>query len=517
MQISTFAAIEIGSYSINMEIFEISRKYGIRSIDQVRRRMELGKDSYGMGKIGKELVGELCQVLKDYCEIMKGYQVSGCRVCATSALREAENALMIQERVYQATGLAIDILSNSEQRFLGYKSIALRENDFHKIIEKGTAILDVGGGSIQISLFDKDTLVTTQNLKLGSLRVRERLAPLEASTTHYEELVGELIQNELNSFKKIHLKDRKIENVILVGDYFTDWIMARRFSHKSDLSRNVSRETFQKWYAEVIHKSPLELAMAMDVPLEYATLMVPAAIIYKRMIEELDAVTIWTPGTELTDGIAYDYAEKEQIIKPAHNFENDILMAARNIGKRYGVSKAHILHLDELAMKIFNSMKKIHGMGARERLLLQIAIHLHDCGKYISLSNYADCSYHIIMSTEIIGLSHRERNLIAHVVRFNTTRFAHYQELSQTSEISEADYLLIAKLTAILRLANALDRSHLQKITAMRAVVREEKLFLYLETNRDFTLEQGLLEDKLDFFEEVYNIRPILKLNRKQR
>ena len=84
MQISTFAAIEIGSYSINMEIFEISRKYGIRSIDQVRRRMELGKDSYGMGKIGKELVGELCQVLKDYCEIMKGYQVSGCRVCATS-------------------------------------------------------------------------------------------------------------------------------------------------------------------------------------------------------------------------------------------------------------------------------------------------------------------------------------------------------------------------------------------------------------------------------------------------
>ena len=149
----------------------------------------------------------------------------------------------------------------------------------------------MGGGSIQISLFDKDTLVTTQNLKLGSLRVRERLAPVEASTTHYEELVGELIQNELNSFKKIHLKDRKIENVILVGDYFTDWIMAHRFSHKSDLSRNVSRETFQKWYAEVIHKSPLELAMAMDVPLEYATLMVPAAIIYKRMIEELDAVT----------------------------------------------------------------------------------------------------------------------------------------------------------------------------------------------------------------------------------
>lgn len=515
MQVSTFAAIEIGSYSITMEIFELSRKYGIRSIDQVRHRLELGKDSYGTGKIGKRLVTELCLVLKDFCEIMKGYQVRGYRVCATSAVREAENALMILERVYQATGLRIDILSNSEQRFLGYKSIALRENDFHKIIEKGTAILDVGGGSIQISLFDKDTLVTTQNLKLGSLRVRERLAPVEAATTHYEELVQELIQNEINSFKKIHLKDRKIENVILVGDYFTDWVMAQRLGHKSDLSRNVSREAFQKWYDMVAGRSPMELAVEMDLPLEYATLMIPAAIIYKRMIEEMDASTIWTPGIELTDGIAYDYAEKHQIIKPAHNFENDILMAARNIGKRYGVSKAHILHMDALAVKIFNSMKKIHGMGQRERLLLEIAIHLHDCGKYISLSNYADCSYNIVMATEIIGLSHRERNLIAHVIRFNTTKFTYYQEFGMASEISEEDYLLIAKLTAILRLANALDRSHMQKITGIRAVVKEERLLLYLELNKDFTLEQGLLEDKLDFFEEVYNIRPVLKLNRK--
>ena len=87
--------------------------------------------------------------------------------------------------------------------------------------------------------------------------------------------------------------------------------------------------------------------------------------------------------------------------------------------------------------------------------------------------------------------------------------------MGTASDISPEDYLLIAKLTAILRLANALDRSHLQKITNLRAVVKEDKLLLYAELNKDFTLEQGLLQDKLDFFEEVYNIRPVLKLNRK--
>ena len=98
--------------------------------------------------------------------------------CAKSALREARNCVLVQEQVFQSTGIRIDVLSNSEQRYLGYKSIASRGSEFQKIIEKGCAIVDVGGGSIQISLFDKDALVTTQNILLGSLRIRERLSSM---------------------------------------------------------------------------------------------------------------------------------------------------------------------------------------------------------------------------------------------------------------------------------------------------------------------------------------------------
>ena len=96
------------------------------------------------------------------------------------------------------------------------------EDNFNKIIEKGTAILDLDGGSFQISLFDKDALVTTQNIRMGSLRIRERLAGIQSETEHYEEMVEELIWNEVSSFKKMYLKDRKIENIMLIGDVFTD-------------------------------------------------------------------------------------------------------------------------------------------------------------------------------------------------------------------------------------------------------------------------------------------------------
>ncbi len=86
------------------------------------------------------------------------------------------------------------------------------------------------------------------------------------------------------------------------------------------------------------------------------------------------------------------------------------------------------------ALAIFDSMKKVHGMGDRERLLLQIAVQLHDCGKYISMGDVAECSYRIIMATEIIGLSTEERQIIANAVRYNTTEFVYYSEIAGRSE-----------------------------------------------------------------------------------
>ena len=237
MQMATFAAIDIGTYDVFLEIFEISRKQRIRSIDKIRHRIELGKDTYTNGKISPEMEEELCSVLGDFVRIMDGYKVNAYRAVATSSLREAENSLFILGKIRQLTGLKVTILSNSEQRFLGYKALATMETDFNKIIEKGTAIVDLDGGSVQLSLFDKDALVTTQNLRMGSVRIREKLSGLASETSHYEVLVQEYIWNELLSFKKMFLKDRKIENIMLLGGFFTESI----FQNEQDyFQKNIS-------------------------------------------------------------------------------------------------------------------------------------------------------------------------------------------------------------------------------------------------------------------------------------
>lgn len=233
----------------------------------------------------------------------------------------------------------------------------------------------------------------------------------------------------------------------------------------------------------------------------------PTLIICSEFISAMGAESIWMPGLNLNDGNAYDYAQRKRIIRAGHNFDEDILASARNIAKRYQCSKSHIRIMENLGLQIFDRMKKIHGLGSRERLLLQIAVILHGCGKYISLSDPADCSYQIIMATEIIGLSRKEREIIAYIVKFNTTEFPYYEELSGETDLDRSEYLTVAKLAAILRVANACDRSHKQKFENVKVSLKDKELIIQVDTPEDITLERGLFTEKAAFFEEVFSIR----------
>lgn len=206
----TFAAIDVGSFELSMKIFEISSQTGMREIDHIRHHIDLGTDTYAVGKISYARVDELCRYLNEFMKIMKSYKVSQYRAYGTSAIRETENTTIILDQVEQRTGIHIEVLSNSEQRFLDYKSIAFKGEVFNRFIEKGTAIVDIGGGSIQLSLFDKDTLMVTQNLRLGVLRLRDYLNHLDVGRPQYETLIGELVNSQLGVFKKLYLKDKQL-------------------------------------------------------------------------------------------------------------------------------------------------------------------------------------------------------------------------------------------------------------------------------------------------------------------
>lgn len=513
--IRTFAAIDVGSFELEMGIYEISAKNGIREIDHIKHMIALGKDTYTHGKLSYGLVEELCQVLVEFGRIMKGYQVENYRAYATSAMREAKNSRIVLDQIRVRTGIDIKIISNSEQRFISYKAIASKDAEFQKTIQKGTAIVDVGFGSMQISLFDKDSLVSTQNLTLGILRLREMLMHIHTSKRIQQELIEEAVDNELITFRKMYLKDRQIGNLIGMGEAILT--LCRR-TEAGRIREQITAKEFFGFFDKLKAMSLDQMEETFHTNAVYASMLLPTAIIYKRMMEVTGADVMWVPGIRMTDGIAAEYAEENKVIGFHHNFDNDIIVTSRNMAKRYKCHMAHLHVVEELATQAFDCLKKYHGMKDRERLLLQIAVNLHSCGKFIAMRNDSDCAYNIIMATEIIGLSHLEREIVANVVRYHSQDFR-YDGVqldvgqSRMSRLANTDNLVltVAKLTAILRLANAMDRSHKAKLQTARMTVKDKELIIVTEYDGNITFEEMGIAHKADFFEEIYGIRPVLR------
>lgn len=515
MAVTLFAAIDIGTYDVSLEIFEISPKEGIHSIDRIRHRLELGKEAFSdERRISPEMLDELCDILNDFKRIMKGYRVDDWQAIATTAIREAKNDLFILGKIRQTTGFEVRILSNSEQRFLTYKAIASIESNFEDMIRQGTAIIDVGGGSSQISVFDHSQLICSRNLKMGSLRIREQLSEAGMENADYEEKVKELIEYHIRSFRDMYLTDHRIENIIFSGGGFLTNMLFRDPRHKNRGTRVLTREDFARWYTKIERKSLQELAIQNGITMEYASLVRPTAIIFQRIVQLFNPTTIWAPGTHISRGIAYEYAEKKGILKAKHDFDNDIVTCSWHIAHRYGVNIPHVENMEMTALAIFDAMKPLHGMGDREKLMLRVAVMLHDCGKYISYNDVGDNTYNIIMSNEIIGLTHTEREMIALSGRYITEELDEFQDIAEWSSINKREYVRVAEFTAMIRLANAMDRSHLQKIRAVSCELKKKKLVISVDVTSDFSLESGLIEGEVDFFNEVFGILPVIRSRR---
>lgn len=520
MAIKMFAAVDVGSFELEMGIYEISQSFGIREVDHLRHVLALGRDTYNDKKISYPLVEEMCQVLKNFMEIMKTYQITEYRAYATSAMREAKNSQIVLDQIWVRTGMNVKSINNSELRLMTYKAVASKDAAFQKIVQKGTAIIDVGFGSTQISLFDKDMLVSTQNIFVGGLRIREMIAHWNLNPRESVPVMEELVVNELYPFKRIYLKDREIKSLIATGESILFMAKSQRRHMESD---RVTAEQFKRFYDRLLTMTPEEIEENYGVSWEYASILVPSAIIYGKVLEMTGAESVWIPGVSLCDGIAAEYAQDKKLVKLRHDFDGDILSAARNMAKRYKCNGAYTQEVERLASQLFDVTKKYHGLGARERLILRIAAILHDCGKFISSSRETQSSYQIIMATEIIGISHLEREIVANVVLYCNQEFA-YNAVQLESDLSQyeesgltkrAVTMLIAKLTAILRLANSMDKSRRQKFSGAQMAVRDGKLEITVSCPNTIILERASFENRAEFFEEIFGIQPVLKQKRR--
>lgn len=499
MAVTRYAVISIGSYEIELKVYEITNDKKIRVVDNIKSQCGLGNETYTRGRLSFEIIDKLCEELEKFNQIVKEYKVNDFDAVATSAIREADNVSVVLDRIKVRTGISVRILSNSEERLIDYEALSLYENESKEFIDDGTACVDMGSGSVQISLIEKGVLVGTQNLRLGSIRISELLYNMSEDMQHFNMLVDELINNDWQTYKKMMIKDKEITSIIATGLQMSRFII-RVHGGKPNVVYDAGE--FKELCDSLLSKNIMQISKVYGITEEQAVILLTTIKIYYKIMAETNAKRIWIPCTTLTDGMVIDYCLRKKKISIKHNYNDDIISTAKVISKRYKANQTHINNIREIATNIFDTTKKVHGLKDRDRLILEIAVILHDCGKYISINAAPQCSYDIIMATEILGLSHSERKKVADIVMYNTV------------ELENVDDMTIIKLVAILRLANSLDRSHRQKFQNYKLELKESQLIITIKTDEDITLEKLSFEEKADFFEEVFGVKPLLKKKR---
>ncbi|NLW89199.1 MAG: hypothetical protein GXY43_05710 [Clostridiaceae bacterium] len=507
------AVIDLGSLALRLKIYQNSEDKSPREVESARSFLSFGAQIYRMGNVSSEQVTEICEILNAFQTKLKEYKISDVICVATSAFREAGNRDFIVEQVRLRTGLVVRVLDNAEERFFHNLAVKESQPDFSEIIQTGTMMLDIGSGSIQATVYDKSNFIFSQNMLLGSLRVSEMLSDLERQTSHYADVLEEFISQDLDDYHAVEPKGITYKNYIAFGGDIG--LIKKMAGHSTREYCFLTRKKFTDVYEMLLKTKTSDLILTANIPAANASLLLPTAILIKKMLDFTGLDGVHLPAASLTDGVMY-YHEFERgaydlIIDP----ELDLISAARHIAKRYRCDKKHIEHVESNVLMIFDSGRRFHGMSDRERLLLRVCAILHEVGKYIHVSNHSSRSYHIINTTELIGLSELERESVACIARFYTQSDLftdrYYQYLSTERRT------VVSKLTAMMRLADAMDASHRQKLRNVAITVGTDSLDITCDSAFDLTFEQWAFNHNADLFRQVFGINPTLKLRRQPR
>ncbi|SDZ07312.1 Ppx/GppA phosphatase family protein [Tindallia californiensis] len=510
---TVMSAIDIGSYSLKMRIVEVDEEGNTRLLDRVTHPAALGKDTFSTGKVSYETVEHICEILTGFQQLMQEYGSRHYRALATSAIREAENREYLIDQIRLKTGLKVEVINNAQERYLTYK--AIRENlpDHQAIREEGVLVVEVGSGSIEMTIYDRGSMQLTHNIKLGHLRLREVLSDLEKRSLDFPRLLEEYIESHLDAIQHIH-QDYPIRHLVVLG---SEMKAINRLCNDPDSLENkntISIEALEKLFKEVQEKPAEFMADTYQISMDLASILLPSLMIMKKFFQMTEATQYYTPLVSLSDGIVSDFIDQRFYTERLKEFNKDIQQQAMNLLKKYHGDEKHALDVEEKAVLFFDALKKTHGMKEREKFLLKLACKLHDIGKFVNLNQHYEHSYTLIKASPILSLSEEELEMVANVSKYHSSRTPRKDHDSYL-RLKGKDRVTTAKLTAILRLADAMDRSHRQKIYDVKVRQQNKEMVILGIADVDTLLEEWTFEIKSEFFQEVFGIKPTLKVKRR--
>ncbi len=509
------AVIDVGSTSIRMAIAQIHEDGRFQTLDSLHQSVAIGSDTFTRGSISRGTIKDAVKVLGSFATLLKEYNIDlreGVRAVATSAVREARNRDEFLDRVYMATGINVEVIEGTEVNRLTFLGIRPLLKRYETLRKDRVLVVEVGGGSTELLGLDDASVSFAHTYRLGSYRLRETLDEIEGSNSRRADVLDSEVDTGVRHFRDAVGKGGGQPTLLLLGGEAR--LAARLLLHEWN-EQSLARLKLPELARLALTMSALdveEVVRRYGLSFEEAQALAPALQIYVKLARAFGLKQVCVCGITLRDGLLAEAALGNAW---SEDFVRQILHSVQETGRRYQLDQAHADCVTNLSLALFRALQAEHRLDYRYEVVLTVAAQLHDVGMYISASSHHKHSQYIIKNSDIFGLGRKDILLTALVARYHRRALPRATHLDFDA-LTREDRLVVNKLAAILRAADALDRSHTQAIRDVRISVKDDQVVIQVPSAGDFAAEKRALITKGRMFEQVYGRTVVLRSKRRQ-
>ena len=496
-------AIDIGTNSIRLVVVEVQADGTYRVLDEEREMVRLGHGLFSSGRLGSGPMERGLETLSKMKAIVDGFQVAEVRAVATSAVREATNGRAFVKEARRRCGLRIDVIPPEEEAQLVLQS-ALRHFD---LAGRSVAVVDIGGGSMEVVLVAGTVVDDVHVLPLGAVRLTETYCGSDPLSQRHWRKLKRAVDGELAA--GIGKPPFHPEVIIGSGGTFTnlgEMVKAEREGQAGKVHGYVVSRADIVHLLHRLRETRLdERRQIQGLNPRRADIIVAGAAAVARLAKWLGGHQIVINERGLRDGIVLSMIAERFEANPSRTARpKDRLEWVRAFARKCRSNERHCEHVATLAGQLFDGLRGPLDLKEEGRDVLTAASLLHDVGYTINHAKHHKHAYHLILHGELQGYSAREVELIANVARYHRKAFPRKSH-AQFARLERSDRRLVRRLAGILRVADGLDRTHTQRVTAVTCEPGRHRLRLAVAATSDPQVEiwdasrkAGLLERVLD-------------------
>jgi exopolyphosphatase/guanosine-5'-triphosphate,3'-diphosphate pyrophosphatase len=483
---------------MRMVIGEVDETGQVHTIENIRLPVRLGQDVFSRGYLEEKTIQQTEEVFLRFKQMADNYNVHQLRAVATSAAREAANRDLLLDRVFRISGIEIEIISGEEEARLIHLAVAHILN----LKNKRTLLIDIGGGSVEVTISSGQNIISTDSYNMGTVRLLEKLNgtkskhPLGNLVREYAEAARYRIERDLGA-EKVQICAGTGGNVEEIG-------RLRQKLFKGESDRFITLDELKTLIERLERMTVEERISKLKLREDRADVILPASIVLHLIASEAKVKQVMIPNVGLKDGILLDIAE--DLSKSLHPRRREQAWeSALHMGRKYQFNEKHGRLTSMLAARLFEQSKSLHNLDDSTRLLLEIGALLHDIGHFINAMDHDKHGYYLLNANPLIGLSQREQNIVANLVRYHRKQSPSRDD-ENFKALPQKDRLIVIKLSTLLRLADSLDISHTGNVTDVTLKETGSVWRLKLSGKKDQLLVNWAFNKRKSQFREVFGV-----------